>query len=56
MNPLAQQTRLYLDTSVLSFLLADDAPEKQVITQAFFESVDGLRRVDPGNAGGGDPV
>ena len=39
MNPLAQQARLYLDTSVLSFLSADDAPEKQAITQAFFEEV-----------------
>ncbi len=33
-----KKTRIYLDTSVISFLLADDAPEKQAITQQFFET------------------
>jgi len=28
---------LYLDTSVINFLYADDAPEKQAMTCEFFE-------------------
>lgn len=31
------KTRIYLDTSVINFLYADDAPEKKAITEEFFE-------------------
>ncbi len=31
-----KKLRVYLDTSVISFLFADDAPEKKAITVAFF--------------------
>jgi predicted nucleic acid-binding protein len=30
---------IYLDTSVLNFLFADDAPEKRDITREFFEQL-----------------
>jgi hypothetical protein len=32
--------KLYLDTSVVSFLEADDAPEKQSITRLFWNNVE----------------
>ncbi|HPZ10241.1 MAG TPA: hypothetical protein PL110_19280 [Candidatus Eremiobacteraeota bacterium] len=32
-----RKLKLYLDTSVINFLFADDAPEKQRVTQEFFE-------------------
>jgi predicted nucleic acid-binding protein len=32
-----KKLRIYLDTSVISFLFADDAPEKWDITREFFE-------------------
>ncbi len=32
-----KKIRIYLDTSVISFLLADDAPEKQAVTKQFFD-------------------
>ena len=32
-----RQLRVYLDTSVINFLFADDAPEKRDATWAFFE-------------------
>ena len=32
-----RKTRIYLDTSVISFLFADDAPEKQAVTRRFFD-------------------
>lgn len=35
--PLVAVERLYLETSVWNFLLADDAPEKQAATREFFE-------------------
>jgi predicted nucleic acid-binding protein len=34
-----KQLRIYLDTSVINFLFADDAPEKQAITITFFKRV-----------------
>jgi predicted nucleic acid-binding protein len=33
------RNKIYLDTSVISFLYADDAPEKQEITIDFFDNV-----------------
>jgi predicted nucleic acid-binding protein len=33
-----KKLRIYLDTSVISFLFADDAPERRDITREFFES------------------
>ena len=33
-----RRLRIYLDTSVINFLYADDAPEKRDITQEFFET------------------
>jgi len=32
-----KKLRIYLDTSVINFLFADDAPEKRDITRKFFE-------------------
>ena len=32
------RNKIYLDTSVISFLYADDAPEKQEITIDFFDN------------------
>ena len=32
-----KKLKLYLDTSVISFVYADDAPEKQSLTKEFFE-------------------
>ena len=32
-----RKTRIYLDTSVISFYFADDAPEKMAITRKFFD-------------------
>ncbi len=37
MNFDMKKFRLYLDTSVISFLFADDAPEKKEITKDFFD-------------------
>lgn len=34
-----RRLRLYVETSVWSYVYAEDAPEKQQITQAFFERV-----------------
>ena len=36
--PLDFRNKIYLDTSVISFLYADDAPEKQEITIDFFDN------------------
>lgn len=33
-----KKLRIYLDTSVINFLFADDAPEKRDITREFFQS------------------
>lgn len=33
-----RKTKIYLDTSVISFLFADDAPELKAITKDFFET------------------
>ena len=33
-----KRLRVYLDTSVINFLYADDAPEKRDITLDFFET------------------
>ena len=39
MNPgEMKKLKIYLDTSVINFLFADDSPEKQDITIEFFES------------------
>ncbi len=32
-----KKLKIYLDTSVISFVYADDSPEKQAITQEFFD-------------------
>ena len=32
-----KKLKIYLDTSVISFIYADDSPEKQNITREFFE-------------------
>ena len=32
-----KKVRIYLDTSVINFLFADDAPEKRDVTRKFFE-------------------
>ena len=32
-----KKLKIYLDTSIISFLYADDAPEKQSITVEFFK-------------------
>jgi hypothetical protein len=32
-----RKTKLYLDTSVISFYYAEDAPEKMVVTRKFFD-------------------
>ena len=32
-----KKLKMYLDTSIISFVYADDAPEKQSITLEFFE-------------------
>ena len=37
-------TQIYLDTSVINFLFADDAPEKRDITKEFFENYVGTLR------------
>lgn len=34
-----KKTKIYLDTSVINFLFADDAPEKKEITISFFSDV-----------------
>ncbi len=34
-----KKTKIYLDTSVINFLFADDAPEKKEITVSFFNNV-----------------
>ncbi len=33
-----KQLKIYLDTSVINFLFADDVPEKKIITQQFFDT------------------
>jgi hypothetical protein len=33
-----KKLRLYLDTSIINFIFADDAPEKKTITKDFFEN------------------
>jgi len=33
------KTKLYLETSVINFLIADDEPEKREITKNFFKKV-----------------
>lgn len=33
-----RKLKVYLDTSIISFLYADDAPDFQVVTQAFFKN------------------
>ena len=35
-----RKLKLYLDTSVLSFIFADDAPELKRVTERFFEDVE----------------
>ncbi|MCX7002688.1 MAG: hypothetical protein NTV22_05365 [bacterium] len=35
-NMVMKKLRIYLDTSVINFLFADDAPEKRDITREFF--------------------
>ena len=32
-----KKLKIYLDTPIISFVFADDAPEKQSITNEFFE-------------------
>jgi predicted nucleic acid-binding protein len=39
-----ERTQIYLDTSVINFLFADDAPEKRDITKEFFENYVGTLR------------
>ena len=39
-----KKLRIYLDTSVISFMFADDAPEKRDVTREFFERVVRPRR------------
>jgi len=34
-----KKLRIYLDTSVINFLFADDAPEKRDLTAEFFKRV-----------------
>jgi hypothetical protein len=33
-----KKTKIYLDTSVISFLFADDAPELKAVTEDFFQN------------------
>ena len=33
-----KKTGIYLDTSIINFIFADDSPEKQEITKEFFEN------------------
>lgn len=33
-----RKTKIYLDTSVISFLYADDAPDLKAVTHDFFEN------------------
>ena len=41
-----KKLRVYLDTSVINFLFADDAPEKREITHEFFEKYVRLGKVE----------
>jgi hypothetical protein len=39
-----RKLKLYLDTSVINFIYADDAPEKQKVTVDFFENIVKLKK------------
>lgn len=41
-----KQTRVYLDTSVINFLFAEDSPEFMAITKEFFENFVALKIYD----------